>query len=97
MKGLQILNAAVLVTGAVMAINLAVVCLLYGVHVDSAPRLASDQPRLYALTGLFTVLALAGAAAFFGHRRQWPGRWLLQALPIVPVLGLVAFLVGLRR
>ncbi len=97
MKGLQILNAAVLVTGAVMAINLAVVCLLYGVHVDSAPRLASDQPRLYALTGLFTVLALAGAAAFFGHRRQWPARWLLQVLPIVPVLGLALFLVGLRR
>lgn len=97
MKGLQILNAAVLVTGAVMAINLAVVCLLYGVHVDSAPRLASDLPRLYTLTGLFTALALAGAAAFFGHRRHWPGHWALQALPIVPILGLVAFLVGLRR
>lgn len=97
MKGLQILNAAVLVTGAVMAINLAVVCLLYGVHVESAPRLASDLPGLYALTGLFTAVALTGAGAFFGHRRQWPARWLLQALPIVPVLGLVAFLVGLRR
>ena len=97
MKGLQILNAGVLVTGAVMAINLAVVCLLYGVHVGDAPRLASDLPRLYALTGLFTALALAGAGAFFGQRRQWPARWLLQALPLVPVLGLVFFLAGLRR
>ena len=97
MKGLQILNAAVLITGAVMAVNLAVVCLLYGVHVDSEPRLAEDMPRLYLLTALFTAFALTGAGAFFGQRRQWPARWLLQVLPIVPVLGLAAFLVGMRR
>ena len=96
MKGLQVLNAAVLVTGAVMALNLAVVCLLYGVHVDSEPSLRADLPRLYALTGLFTALGLAGAGAFFGHRRLWPGRWLLQALPVVPVAGLMIFLAGLR-
>lgn len=96
MKGLQILNAGVLITGTVMALVLAVVCLLYGVHLDEAPRLASDLPRLYALTGLFAALALAGAGAFFGHRRQWPARWLLQALPAVPVMGLAAFLLGLR-
>ena len=97
MKGLQILNAAVLITGAVIAINLAVVCLLYAVHLESEPRLGADLPRLYTLTALFTALGLAGAAAFFGQRRQWPLRWLLQALPIVPVLGIAAFLVGLRR
>ena len=97
MKGLQILNAAVLITGAVMAINLAVVCLLYGVHVDDAPRLGADLPHLYTLTALFTALGLAGAGAFFGHRRDWPLRWALQALPIVPVLGIAAFLIGLRR
>jgi hypothetical protein len=97
MKYLQILNAAVLITGAVMAINLAVVCLLYGVHVGSEPRLAADLPRLYVLTGLFAALAAAGAGAFFAQRRHWPGRWLLQGLPLVPVLGLVVFLIGLRR
>jgi len=96
-KYVQILNAAVLITGAVMAVNLAVVCLLYGVHVDSEPRLGADLPRLYALTGLFTALALAGAAAFLGQRRHWPGRWLLQALPIVPVVGILVFLASLRR
>jgi cytochrome bd-type quinol oxidase subunit 2 len=96
MKYLQIANAAVLVIGAVMALNLAVVCLLYGVHTDTEPRLAHDLPRLYQLTGLFTALAFAGAAAFFGHRRLWPARWLLQALPAVPVLGIALFLAGLR-
>ena len=97
MKYLQILNAAVLITGAVMGLNLAVVCLLYGVHLDSAPRLVADMPRLYALTGLFAALAGAGAVAFFGHRRTWAGRWLLQALPVVPVIGILAFLAGLKR
>jgi hypothetical protein len=96
MKYLQILNAAVLITGAAMAINLAVVCLLYGVHVDSEPRLAADLPRLYAITALFAGLGLAGAGAFFGQRRQWTARWLLQAVPLLPALGLVAFLAGLR-
>jgi hypothetical protein len=96
MKHLQILNAAVLITGAAMAINLAVVCLLYHVHVTSEPRLAGDLPRLYALTGLFTGLGVAGAAAFLAHRRQWPARWLLQALPLAPVAGIAVFLAGLR-
>lgn len=97
MNYLQIVNAAMAITGGVMAINLAVVCLLYGVHVDSAPRLAADLPRLYTVTGLFTALGAAGAGAFFAQRRQWPGRWALQALPVLPVLGIAAFLLGLRR
>jgi hypothetical protein len=96
-KYLQIVNVAVLLAGAVMALNLAVVCLLYAVHLDSEPRLGEDLPGLYTLTALFTGLGLAGAAAFFGQRRHWPGRWLLQVLPVVPVAGIVAFLIGLRR
>ena len=97
MKYLQILNAAVAIVGAAMALNLAVVCLLYLVHAGAEPRLAADLPRLYALTGLFAALFAAGTAAFLGQRRRWPARWLLQALPVVPVLGIVAFLLGLRR
>lgn len=96
MKYLQILNAAALIVGAAMAINLAVVCLLYVVHAEGAPRLAADLPRLYALTALFTGLGVAGACAFLAQRRLWTARWLLQALPVVPVLGIAAFLAGLR-
>lgn len=96
MKYVQILNAAATITGAAMAINLAVVCLLYAVHADAEPNLAGDLPRLYALTGLFAGLGVAGAGAFFGHRRLWPVRWVLQAAPILPVAGLVVFLLGLR-
>lgn len=96
MKYLQILNAGVLIAGAVMALNLAVVCLLYLAHVTSEPRLAGDLPRLYALTGLFAGLGVAGGAAFLGHRRAWSLRWLLQGLPLLPIAGLAIFLAGLR-
>jgi hypothetical protein len=95
-KYVQILNAAVAITGAVMGLNMAVVVLLYALHVDDAPRLGTDLPRLYALTGLFAALFAAGVAAFFAQRRHWGARWLLQALPTVPVAGLMVFLAGLR-
>ena len=96
MKYLQILNAATVVVGAAMAINLAVVCVLYLANVGHEPQLAADLPRLYALTGLFAAIGAAGASAFLAQRRHWPARWLLQGLPVVPVLGLVVFLTGLR-
>jgi hypothetical protein len=88
MKYLQILNAATVIVGAAMAIILAVVCLLYTLHVGF-------DPRLYLLTALFRAIGAAGAGAFLAQRRHWPARWLLQGLPVVPVLGLVMFLTGM--
>jgi len=95
-KYLQILNASVLAFGAVMGLVLAVVCVLYGAHVDAEPQLRADLPRLYLVTALFAGLAGAGALAFFGHRRRWPARWLLQTLPLAPVAGLGLLLLSLR-
>ena len=96
MKHLQILNAVLLAFGLAMGIILAVVCVLYGVHVGSEPQLRSDLPNLFILTGLFLFLGLAGGIAFLAHRRRWTGRWLLQALPLAPVAGLGLFLLSLR-
>lgn len=96
MKYLQILNAAVLAFGAAMGIILGVVCVLYLAHAGSQPQLRSDLPALYVVTGLFLALAVAAAGAFFGHRRRWPGRWLLQGLPLAPIAGLAAFALSLR-
>lgn len=95
MRFLQIANVAVVVVGAAMAINLAVVCVLYLVHSASEPRIAGDLPGLYALTALFTALGGAGAVAFLAQRRRWASRWLVQALPIVPVIGVTLFLTAL--
>jgi hypothetical protein len=95
-KGLQITNAVVLAFGAAMGIVLGVVCVLVGVHADSEPQLRAQLPRLFLLTGLFLALAATGGVALLGQRRGWPGRWLLQALPLAPVAGLGAFLLSLR-
>lgn len=97
MKALQILNAAAAIAGTIMAVNLGVVCLLYGVHLGQEPHLAADLPPLYTLTGLFTALGLAGGAAFVAHRRGWFARWLVQGAPLLPVLGILAFLAGLKQ
>lgn len=96
MKYLQILNATMLAFGAAMGLILAVVCVLYGAHVAAEPQLRADLPRLYLVTAIFVGLAVGGALAFFGHRRRWPGRWLLQALPLLPVAGLGLLLLSLR-
>lgn len=96
MKYLQIVNAALLALGAVMALVLAVVSLLYGAHLEEAPRLRADLPRLLELTGWFLLLAAASGATFFGHRRRWPGRWLLQGTPLVALAAVILFFVRLR-
>lgn len=96
MKYLQILNAALCALGAAMGVILAVVCILYGVHLDSEPRLRAQMPLLLAGTAGFLALGLAGGLAFAAQRGNWGGRWLLQALPGAPVVGLVAFLMTLR-
>lgn len=93
---MQILNAVTLAFGAAMGVILAVVCVMYLANVGEAPRLMSDLPPLLLLTGLFLALALTGGAAFLAHRRGWPGRWLIQGLPLAPVAGLGAFLLSLR-
>lgn len=96
MKYLQIANAAVLALGLAMGLILGVVCVLYGANAAEHPQLRGDLPRLFLVTGLFFALGLAAGAAFFGHRRRWPARWLAQALPLAPIAGLLLFLDGLR-
>lgn len=96
MKFLQIANAAVLGLGLAMGLILAVVCVLYGANLGAHPELRAELPQLLRVTGLFFALGLAAGAAFLGHRRRWPGHWLLQGLPLAPIGGLALFLAGLR-
>jgi hypothetical protein len=95
-KYLQILNLAVLALGAALALVMAVVCLLYGVHLDTEPRLRQEFTGLLTLTAGFAGFGAAGALAFFGHRGRWMLRWPLQALPLAPLAGILLFLLGLR-
>lgn len=96
MKQLQILNAVLAATGAAFGVVLAVVCVIYAVYLDTAPRLQAEMPLLLTATGSFLALMAAGGLAFLGHRRAWNLRWLVQLLPALPLAGIVAFLASLK-
>jgi hypothetical protein len=92
----QIANAVATALGATMALVLAVVCLQYAVYMGEQPQLRAQMPALVTLTLLFAGFGLAGGAAFVGQRRLWPGRWLLQGLPLASLASLVFFFARLR-
>lgn len=96
MKYLQILNGALAALGAALGTVLAVVCLMYAVHLDSAPRLRDDMPMLLAATGAFVALGAVALGAFVGHRRSWRLRWALQALPFAALASLALIAAQLR-
>lgn len=81
MKALLILNAVILFLAAAFAVNLAVVCLLYGVNLDIAPQLGAQMPLLLKVTGIFTAVMISAGFAFFGQRRKarwfWPAQGVL--------------------
>lgn len=96
MKYLQILNAVMLALGASLALCMAVVCLQYLWYLPSEPQLADEMPKLYGVTAVFAAMGGAGLVAFLAHRKRWALRWLAQALPVLPLLGLAMYVARLR-
>lgn len=91
MKGLQILNAVVIAAGAAMGTVMGAVCVMYVANLDLEPSLRRELPLLLELTAWFVSLAAAAALAWFAQRGRWSLRWPVQALPLIPVAGLVLF------
>lgn len=85
-------NAALALLGGAMALTLGVVCILYAAHLDAAPRMRAEWPLLMISTLMFFLLALAGAAAFQGQRRNTHWKWWAQG-SVLAVIGLFAFFV----
>lgn len=85
MKYLQALNWILLALGLTMFVNLAVVCLLYLVYLDQAPRYTSEFRTALVTTSLFLAIALSSAAAAFGHRGQRAWRWPAEVLVVASV------------
>ena len=96
MKYLQIFNATMLALGAALAICMGVVCLQYAWYLDTEPQLRDHMPRLYAVTGAFAGLGLAGLLAFLAQRRGWMLRWFAQLLPVLPLVGLALIVARMR-
>ena len=70
----------VLLITSTMTLLLAVVCLLYVIYLDASPKMREEVPTLVAATGLFGLLALLSAGAFWGLRRTATWRWAAQGV-----------------
>ncbi|HEX4896048.1 MAG TPA: hypothetical protein VFV11_06945 [Solimonas sp.] len=83
MKALTQFNAVVLAFAATFAVILGVVCLMYAVNLDAAPRLRAEWPTVSRVTLAFWLLMVVAGAVFLRQRRapgvRWPEQGVLLA------------------
>jgi hypothetical protein len=97
MRPITVLNGILLGTTGSIAISLAVVVFIFLVLEGEAPRLNEEIGPLTRITGLFTLMAIAAAASFYGHLIQAPWRWWAQSAALVILTGVgYFFLIALR-
>ncbi len=88
MKALQIFNAVALVFSAAFFVTFGVVALMYGYHLDAAPRMRAEWPMVSRVTLIFAGLTLCAFLAFWSQRRRAAWRWPAQVvLPIALLTG----------
>ena len=75
----MILNIALGLLGAVMALVLGVVALIYAIYAGETPRLARDLPGLLGLAAVFGLFAALMGVSSLALYRRWRGWWLLEA------------------
>ena len=86
MPAIRILTAVALALTVTLAVLMAVVCLMMGMHLDLRPSLRDEWPTLVNITVIFSVLAVFSAVAFASLRRAWTGWWIAQALMWVAIV-----------
>jgi hypothetical protein len=86
MPAIRILTAVVLALTVTLAVLMAVVSLMMGVHLDLRPGLRDEWPTLLSVTATFSVLTVFAALAFVSLRRGWSGWWIAQALMWVAIV-----------
>jgi uncharacterized membrane protein HdeD (DUF308 family) len=78
LKYLKILNAVFMALGAVLALVLGVVSLLYLTHLDMEPRLHGEMVFVATLGTVCLTVAVAAAVAFLGVYRRAGWWWAAQ-------------------
>ncbi|WP_029891513.1 hypothetical protein [Polycyclovorans algicola] len=86
MPAIRILTAVALALTVTLAVLMAVVCLMMGMHLDLRPSLRDEWPTLVNITVIFSVLAVFSAVAFVSLRRAWTGWWIAQTLMWVAIV-----------
>jgi hypothetical protein len=79
-------SAALALMGLSIALCLSVVCIQYLFYMDLEPRLRNDWPTLIESTGLFLILGLVGAAAFWALHKHTRWLWPMQGVLAVTAL-----------
>lgn len=74
--------------GLTMAITLGVVCLIYMVYLDTAPKLREEWPVLIWSTLMFSALAAVAGVAFQGLRADTRWKWFAQAFLLVALVSI---------
>ncbi|MGQ0618825.1 MAG: hypothetical protein ACT4QA_02735 [Panacagrimonas sp.] len=95
MRYLLILNGAVFAMAATIGTVLCVVCLMYGVNLDTTPSVMREMPALMAATATFCALAVVTGIGFWGLLRTRPWRWAGEAGAAIGVAASSIYLYGL--
>lgn len=71
-----VLLGIVLGTLFAIAFSLSIVCLVFWILRDEAPRLAAELSSLIASTGIFTTLSVFAGLSFYASLKQFTWRYL---------------------
>lgn len=94
LRYLFILDIALAVLGASMAIGVGVSALLLGLHLDRAPEYRGQALTLVELTLVYLLVTLAAGLAAWSQRRRPAWHWPAQAALLLSVLA--AYFVSLQ-
>ncbi|MFT4046923.1 MAG: hypothetical protein QM661_09535 [Solimonas sp.] len=83
MKALNLFNGVMLCLMATFAVTLGAVCVMYAFYLDELPRLRAEWQLVLHVTGLFIMLSVIAALAFWGQWRRRPWRWPAEGVLVV--------------
>lgn len=86
MNVLRWFNVGILLFGASMALCFAVVCLIYGYHMDTTPRLREEWPMLVWSTLLFAGVGAVAGLGTYGLQRNKAWKWIAQGVLVTTVV-----------
>lgn len=89
MKLLRAFNGLLFALSATFALTLGVVCLMYFVNLDTAPRVRAEWPTVSQITATFWILMMASGFAWWSVRRGFSWRWIAQGVSIATLAGAI--------
>jgi hypothetical protein len=89
MKLLRAFNGLLFALSATFALTMGVVCLMYAVNLDTAPRVRAEWPTVARTTATFWMLTLFSGLAWWSVRRGFSWRWVAQGLSLTALVAAI--------